>query len=82
MARGAEFTIAHKIRSILEILPTTIFIWLDYDNLSLNTIPRLVVDLIKSILFPLIHNSGMTRKYYTEDLMHSLLIEAQFDNIH
>ena len=32
--------------------------WVDHDNLLLNTISRLVADPTKSVLFPLIHNPG------------------------
>ena len=51
---------AHKLRSMLEILPTMTLMWLDHYNFLLITIPRLVADLAKSILFPLILNPGIT----------------------
>ena len=35
-------------------------IWLDHDNLLLNTIPRLIADPTKSILFTSFLNPGIT----------------------
>ena len=57
-----------------------------HDNLSLNTIPRLVVNLTKPILFPLILNSDMTNEtlvfesiihLHLQGLIHSPFAEAQ-----
>ena len=77
---------AHKLRSMLYILPTMTLMWLDYDNLSLNTISRLVAGSTKSILFTSILNSVITNETLVlesiihlnfKGLMHSLFVEAQ-----
>ena len=50
----------------------------DHDSLSLNTIPRLVADPRKLILFPLILNPDMTNETLVLDsIMHSPFAEAQ-----
>ena len=60
--------------------------WLDYGNLLLNAISRLISDPTKSILFPLIHNPGITHEILVleniihldfKGLMHSPFSEAQ-----
>ena len=53
------------------------FIWLDHDNLLLNTIPRLVADPTKLILYPLMLNSSAT----DEILVLESVIHVDFEGL-
>ena len=67
------------------------FMWLDHANLLLSTMPRLVADPTKSILFPLILNPAIIEEILVlesiihlnfEGLIHNLFAEAQLSSLY